>query len=226
MAGQPMLIVGNGPSLNSTPLSSFSGIPAIGMNKIDLIFARTSWRPTMVLCMNRHVLAQHQQRFIGSSIPLYVSWQSRWFSRQRNSLSATYFLNRCDNEFSTDIRTGVGISGTVTYAALQFAYFMQADPVILFGIDHSFSTSGPANKLVVSDREDANHFDPAYFGKGVRWNLPDLEESEIGYRKAAAAFLADGRRVLDATVGGRLTVFPKIETAVALALCGRSESAG
>jgi hypothetical protein len=226
LSGRPMLIVGNGPSLNSTPLADFNGIAAIGMNKIDLIFARTSWRPTMVLCMNRHVLSQHQQRFSETGIPLYVSWQSRWFSRRRRELDAAYFLNRVDNEFSRDIARGVGISGTVTYAALQFAYYMAADPVILFGVDHSFSTKGPANKLIVSEREDADHFDPAYFGKGVKWNLPDLEESEVGYRKAADAFQSAGRRIYDATVGGKLQVFPKIDAAMALSLCGRSGTAG
>lgn len=219
LAGQPMLVVGNGPSLNSTPLESFLGVPAIGMNKIDLIFARTPWRPTMILCMNRHVLAQHQKRFRDLEIPLYISWQSRWFSSNRDEVSATYFLNLKDNTFSTDISKGVGISGTVTYAALQFAYFLGADPVILLGIDHSFTTKGPANKLVVNDKDDANHFDPSYFGKGVKWNLPDLEESEIGYRKAAAEFQRGGRRILDATVGGKLTVFPKIDVATAIELC-------
>ena len=35
--GRPLLIVGNGPSLNNTPLDSFNGIFSIGMNKIDMM---------------------------------------------------------------------------------------------------------------------------------------------------------------------------------------------
>jgi hypothetical protein len=41
--------------------------------------------------------------------------------------------------------------------------------------------------------------------------LPDLETSELAYRMAKAAFEEDGRRVLDATVNGNLTVFPKTD---------------
>jgi hypothetical protein len=49
------------------------------------------------------------------------------------------------------------------------------------------------------------------FGKGFRWQLPDLETSEIAYGMARSAFEADGRKVVDATVGGKLTVFPKVD---------------
>jgi hypothetical protein len=106
--------------------------------------------------------------------------------------------------------TGIWEGATVTYVAMQLAYFMGFTTVILIGVDHSFKTQGPAHRLVVSEGADENHFHPEYFGKGVRWQLPDLETSERAYMKARAAFEADGRKVLDATVGGKLTVFEKI----------------
>ena len=34
----PMIVVGNGPSLNVTPLDDYIDIPSIGMNKINLLF--------------------------------------------------------------------------------------------------------------------------------------------------------------------------------------------
>ena len=54
-------------------------------------------------------------------------------------------------------------------------------------------------------------FIPGYFGKGFRWQLPDFETSEIGYRLARQAYEGAGRQVLDATIGGKLTIFPKVE---------------
>jgi hypothetical protein len=81
--------------------------------------------------------------------------------------------------------------------------------VILVGVDHRFSTEGPAHKLVKSDGPDPNHFDPNYFGRGFNWQLPDLETSEMAYAMARDAFERDGREVLDATVDGALTIFPK-----------------
>jgi hypothetical protein len=82
---------------------------------------------------------------------------------------------------------------------------------ILIGVDHNFATKGPANATVTSQGDDPNHFVPNYFGKGFRWQLPDLEGSERAYRMAKAAYEADGRKIVDATVGGKLTIFPKVE---------------
>lgn len=216
---RPMLVVGNGPSLNDTPLDEFAGTPAIGTNKINLIFPRTSWRPSMILCMNRHVMRQNQDWFATTEIPVFYSWQSRWFISKENRNTASYFLNLTTPDFSTDITSGVGLAWTITYAALQFAYYAGADPVILVGIDHSFATKGPANKLVINPGDDVNHFDPGYFPAGTAWNLPDLQASEDAYRRARIAFENSGRSILDATTGGRLDIFDKISVDEALALC-------
>jgi hypothetical protein len=70
---------------------------------------------------------------------------------------------------------------------------------------------GEANRTVTSQGDDPNHFVPNYFGKGVKWQLPDLDTSEIGYGLARTAYEHAGRQVLDATVGGRLTIFPKVD---------------
>ena len=59
--------------------------------------------------------------------------------------------------------------------------------------------------------DDRDHFDTRYFGKGFRWQLPDLDTSEVAYRMAHKAYANDNRRILDATVGGKLTVFPKLD---------------
>ncbi len=43
------------------------------------------------------------------------------------------------------------------------------------------------------------------------WQLPDLDTSEIGYTFAREAYRKAGREVVDATVSGKLTVFPKVD---------------
>jgi hypothetical protein len=82
---------------------------------------------------------------------------------------------------------------------------------ILIGVDHSFTTKGEPNRTIVSQGDDPNHFHPKYFGKGFKWQLPDLDTSEVGYMMAREAYKKAGRQVLDATIGGKLTIFPKIE---------------
>ena len=94
---------------------------------------------------------------------------------------------------------------------MQLAYYLGFKQVVLIGVDHNFTTQGKPNTTVVSTGDDPNHFNPGYFGKGFRWQLPDLETSEIGYRLAKDAYAKDGRELLDATVDGKLTVFPKVD---------------
>ena len=98
----------------------------------------------------------------------------------------------------------------MTYVALQLAYYMGFEQIILIGIDHNFSTKGRPNTTIESQGDDPDHFTSNYFGKGFRWQLPDLETSEHAYRMAKNAFTADGREILDATIGGQLTIFPKV----------------
>jgi hypothetical protein len=218
---QPMFVVGNGPSLRVTPLDQFVSVPSIGTNKINLIFDRTRWRPDIILCMNRHVLKQQQEWYTACDIPVFYSWQSRWFLDVPRKETAGFFLNLRSPGFSQDISIGIGISWTVTYAALQFAYYMGADPVILVGVDHRFSTRGRANKLVASQGPDLDHFDPGYFPPGTSWNLPDLRASEEAYRRARTAYEASGRRIVNATIGSDLDIFDRITIDEAVDIASR-----
>jgi hypothetical protein len=112
--------------------------------------------------------------------------------------------------FSTDVTNGIWGGATVTYAAMQLAYYMGFSEVILIGVDHSFSTQGTPHKVVRSEGNDPNNFDANYFGAGFRWQLPDLNTSEIAYSMAKRAFEQDDRRIVDATLGGKLQVFEKL----------------
>jgi len=208
--GKPCLVVGNGPSLNATPLDEFTHVPAIGMNKIDLIYAHVRWRPSIVVCVNNLVVRQNRTVYRRSEIPVFLAWKSRWFMGQRGP-AVHYFKSLPTADFSTDATRWIGgLSPTVTYSALQFAYYLGADPVILLGVDHRFDS--PPGKLGIEKRDgpDLNHFSPSYFRAGQYWGLPDLEGSEHSYRLAKEAFERDGRRILDATIGGCLEVFPKV----------------
>lgn len=224
--GEPMLVCGNGPSLNKTPLEKFIDIPSIGMNKIDLIFRRTSWRPSYIVCVNDLVFLQHKSRFLENRIPTFIGWKSILYTIYKRP-DHFYFLNiSLDEDFAVDISKRAGSSGTVTYTALQLAYFMGANPVILFGVDHSFSSIGEPLSIVRREGPDLDHFDPDYFSHGQYWGLPDLKLNERGYRRAKAAFEAAGRRIYDATVGGKLEIFPKISIEQALELVKEVKAKG
>lgn len=219
--GKPMLVVGNGPSLNQTPLEEFAYVPAIGMNKIDLLFSRSTWRPSMIVCANDAVVMQHKDAFSKSDIPVWLGWKARWYMPRHNK-NVSYYLNRNATDFRTDLENGISVGHTVTFVALQLAYWMGADPVIVFGVDHSFAFAGKAQEYVRWKGPDVNHFDPNYFQHGSLFGNPNLETSEQQYAEAQQVFEADGRKIYDATVGGKLQIFEKIDLAEARRLSGVS----
>ncbi len=216
---KPILIVGNGPSLNKTPLDEFQEIYSIGMNKISLIFNKTLWRPNIVVTTNTLVAKQHWKEMKNTQIPHFLNWNSRWLIPIHARKYFNFFQTNTDNCFQKVISESVGSSGTVTYAALQFAYYMGANPVIIVGVDHNFTYTDTPNDYQKRKGEDVNHFDPNYFAEGQYWGVPNLEASELGFKKAKNAFESDNREVLDATIDGKLEIFKKIsiEDAIQLA---------
>jgi hypothetical protein len=204
-----------------------AGVPSIGMNKIDLLFPKTTWRPRFIVCTNSMVVRQHREAFEHSEIPVLLPFKARRLVDAGPDSPIAFFNLHASPRFGTDFSDGVGRSPTVTYAALQLAYYLGADPVVLVGVDHRFTgVAGPANTYVRSGGPDPNHFDPNYFGPGALWGLPDLEGSEFVYRLAREAFEADGRQILDATVDGRLRIFPRIDVRTALDVLGARRAAG
>jgi hypothetical protein len=144
-------------------------------------------------------------------MPKFLTWRARyWFRPDPNLIYLdTDFTG--EESFSTDVNSRVFEGFTVTNVALQLAFHMGFSEVILVGVDHNYVTQGSANQAVVSEGDDPNHFASNYFGKGFKWQLPDLAGSERGYTRAREAYARAGRRILDATIGGKLTIFPKVE---------------
>jgi hypothetical protein len=208
--GERCFLIGNGPSLKQTDLTKLRGEFSIGLNRIFLAFPELGFKTSMLLSVNNLVVEQSAADIQGLGIPTFVAWRARRWLKPADNL---YFLytTYTGPKFAKDITGRLWEGATVTYTALQTAYYLGFKTVILIGVDHNFVTQGKPNETVVSQGDDPNHFHPGYFGKGFRWQLPDLETSERAYRMARQAYEADGRKVLDATVGGKLQVFPKVE---------------
>jgi hypothetical protein len=208
--GQRAFILGNGPSLARTDVSKLRDEQTFGMNRVYLAFPEWGFETSFFVCVNDLVIQQSAADIQALGMPKFLSWRSHRFITPD---AHTMFLHSTYERpaFARDARVRIWEGATVTYVALQLAFYMGFDPVILIGVDHSFASKGKPNTTVVSQGDDADHFDTRYFGRGFRWQLPDLDMSEQAYQMARQAYEADGRRVLDATIGGQLTVFPKVD---------------
>jgi hypothetical protein len=208
--GERCFIIGNGPSLKDTDVSKLKGEFTFGMNRIYLAFDEWGFETSYYVSINNLVIEQCAEDILNLEMPRFLSWHSRKAIRHAADiifLHTTY----TGPKFAEDVRQRVWEGATVTYVAMQLAFFMGFTQTILIGVDHSFQSKGAPNTTVVSQGNDVDHFDEAYFGKGFRWQLPDLETSEQAYQMARAAYEGDGREILDATIGGKLTVFPKVD---------------
>jgi hypothetical protein len=211
--GRRCFIIGNGPSLKQMDLSRLRGEFTFGMNRFYLMFPELGFTTSYFLAVNTLVVEQCAEDLRRLPMPVFISWRSRAeYTRPGPPPENTVFLHTTYTGpgFSSDVRGRVWEGATVTNVALQLAFHMGFQQAILIGVDHNYTTAGKPNTTVVSQGADPNHFNPTYFGKGFRWQLPDLETSERGYELMRAGYAAAGRQVLDATLGGKLQVFPKV----------------
>lgn len=208
--GERCFIIGNGPSLRNMDLGHLKGEFTFGVNRIYLAFPDWGFPVTYYLSMNDLVIEQCAQDIRALPMPKFLAWRSHARIQPTGDMQFIY-TSYTGPKFAGDVSGRVWEGATVTYVALQLAFHMGFQKAILIGVDHNFTTQGPANATVVSEGDDPNHFNPGYFGKGFRWQLPDLDTSERAYRMALEAYRRAGRQVVDATVGGKLQVFPKVD---------------
>jgi hypothetical protein len=206
--GEKAVILCNGPSLMKTDFSLLKGTYTFGLNKINLLYDKTDFRPSSIVAVNRFVLEQNKEFFSTTETPLFLNKLALKFLRPRKNI--TFLHSTAHRVFAKDCSMSIYESHTVTYVALQLAFHMGFEEVALIGADHNFATKGSSNKVVTAGETDASHFDPKYFSDGMKWELPDLFESEVGYTMAKNMFEAHGRRIVNATDGGKLEIYPRM----------------
>jgi hypothetical protein len=210
--GKKAVILCNGPSLNDVDfdLLKESDVYTFGLNKINLLYNRTSFRADFIVSVNSYVIEQNAEFFNETDTPLFLDFKSVSKGiKNRQNVSFIHTANM-RGEFAKDCSFSIYQGNTVTYVAMQLAYHMGFKEVTLVGCDHHFETKGTPNKLVESEEVDHNHFDKNYFAGGVPWQLPDLFESELAYSIAKNTYYTNGRKLYNSTNGGKLKLFPRI----------------
>ncbi|MGB2798810.1 MAG: hypothetical protein WBC82_03045, partial [Dehalococcoidia bacterium] len=83
--------------------------------------------------------------------------------------------------------------------------------VYLVGVDHNYqSPPDTEGNVIVSTGADADHFRPDYFGPGYRYHNPRVERMEKAYMAARDFAAHNNMKIYNATIGGKLEVFPRI----------------
>lgn len=211
--GKRCFIVANGPSLKKTNLELLNNEITFGLNRIYLNFISSSFRPTYYLAVNELILEQFSHEISDLAMPKFLNWNRRFhFNPDINNiifLKPKFVVN---DFFQQDLTHPMVFGATVTFAAIQLAFYMGFEKVILVGMDHNYVEKGVPNSIEYrKDEQDESHFDSQYFPKGIKWQLPDLKRSDLDYRIARSVFEIHDREIVDATIDGNCSVFSKVD---------------
>ena len=211
-ANTDILVVGNGPSLNKTPLDALGEkLVSIGMNKINLIYEKSSWRPEIITCVNGLVIRQNRDYFNKTTAVLVVPVKAFYLGvKPRKNV---IFVHLKDQEkVESNIERALSTGCTVTFTALQIAAYLNPKSVNIVGVDHSFviEKGQQDHEIRKFEGDDVNHFHKDYF-KGQYWGIPNLTGSEKLYQISKDYFSSRDIPIKDYTVDGKLAIFEKAD---------------
>ena len=208
--GKRAVLVGSGPSLNQMDLGFLREEIVIGLNKLFLGFQKFCFYPKYYVVVNTKVITQSAEALKRLTCVSFIAKHSEALVPESGLV---YHIDTIKPyaRFCHDISRGVHEGWTVTYAAMQIAFYLGFSELVLIGVDHRYQFTGRPNEPQRLEGPDPNHFCPDYFGGGQDWDNPDLRRSEESYQLARQEFERDGRRIVDATVGGACPVFEKAD---------------
>ena len=179
----------------------------MGLNKIFLGFREFRFYPRYYVAINRRVIEQCASEIKNLNCIRFLRDLGEHSPLGESAL--TYLLRSTpEQKFHKNLLQGFFEGYTVTFAALQIAFFMGFSEVVIVGMDHRYEYQGLPNQPSLLVGNDVNHFNSNYFSGHV-WDNPDLSNSERFYAMARDAYEADGRKIIDCTLNGNCRVFEK-----------------
>ena len=184
----PILLIGNGPSLNDYDLSDFR-FPTMAMNGISALYRDTIWRPTFYVCVSS---AAAEDRYLKHMKPSVDSAGVSFLNHKTQYANERSVLLHRDETLTwhDDITEQVGVFGTTTFACMQIIAWMGFDSVYMIGFDggykkpvdgvltHYFSRQYPKSGTVNYDRVDWKRLNKDH-QKALTFGIGKLNERSI-----------------------------------------------
>lgn len=216
--GKRCFIIGNGPSLKVEDLEQLKNEYTFGFNRIYHIFNQTDWRPTFY-CTQDYKIATNSFHDIKKYIkteyfftPINLKW---YYSLNFNT---QYYFNPLSDKnkneipiFSEDISHGINTGNTCAYTAMQIAIYMGFSEIYLIGVDHNFHISQDKDGKVIVNNEVKDYFCDTYNEDKGELFIPRLDLSTLSYISAQKYTKEHTANIYNATRGGKLEVFPRVE---------------
>lgn len=204
--GKRCFVIGNGPSLRIADLETLQKKHEIcfASNGIFCAYDKTIWRPDYYV-ISDFIRYKDSYNIIkefsasGVFVRSFYNMLDMEYAPGTNIFNA--IVKRDEIEFSMDLAEGIFSGGTVTYHMLQIAAYMGFEKIYLLGVDFSFDKLSGAG---------SNHFDPKY---EEQFSVKDIfyhDENLLAYQMAENFSRKNGFRIYNATRGGKLEVFERV----------------
>lgn len=207
-------IIGNGPSLLKCDVSKLKDEITIASNNQFLMWEEAGFKPTYYTIEDRLTAQSRQEAVNALTGPeILYPYDLRDILLPGNGVNYINFVRDYDDfpRFSLNFADVVYWGGTVSFLNMQLAYYLGCNEIYLVGFDHSYNVKKDANDVVISTGNEATHFHPDYFLKGQKWYDPNTGRMEKAYVKAKEVLQAEGVKVYNATVGGQLEVYERVD---------------
>ena len=216
--GERCFLLGCGPSIERTDLSKLASEHTMGVNGICLIenFQLEYFCTVAYNWWQSHEDAVRNYRCARRFLPPYLP--------ELDSDSPTSWLNVLESNsyeapdkpapwfFSKEADRLILNSGTVLFVCMQLLYHLGFAEVILLGADHDYGLSeeekARGSFMLPIENVPDSHFRQDYFkpGEQIHFHWAALERS---YKLAHQAYLADGRKIINASISTKLETFPR-----------------
>ncbi len=209
--GKRCFIVATGPSLNKVNFDLLKNEDLISMNRGYVIEDKFNISIKYHMCIdNKTQLKQFRENYNDlTHIPTFYDF--RLHSLFDKIPNRYFVLTRFSPRFMSDNGSVFGNGKSVTYTCIQLAYHLGYSEVYLIGKDHSYSTKAKPGTSVKVGSDTQNHFFKGYYNKKQIYDAPDYSGEEFAYKVALDHYTKNNSLIMDATIGGKLDVFPKVK---------------
>ena len=220
--GKRCFVVCNGPSLRTEDLTKIHNVGdiSIAMNMIGRICKDTPWRPTF---LNNTDACNYLMKNKKDSENIECTYRIMTPKRYLNSFSrkGKLVFIRLDGDrkfldnpiFDIDITKPFPSIGTTTYECLEIAVYLGCSEIYIIGCDMSYKVNLNRDGSVTYNEAGRDHFYASEKEAAASTKLrPNPTwEMEIAYEAAAKASLENGYNIKNATRGGKLEYFPRVD---------------
>ena len=222
--GKRCFIVGNGPSLNKHDLKKLENEYTFGVNGIFYKTDEMGFKPTFYMVEDGHVIDDNLDRI--NTYNINYKFFPTIYNNKIKANDNVYFFGAdlgfyreghpsfCKPRFSEDFSKVAYAGQSVTFLNMQLAYYLGFTKVYLIGMDFNYiirDTDKTAGASITTDDADVNHFHPEYFGYGKKWHDPKVDRVALNYEMAKKVYEKDGRKIYNATIGGKLEIFERVD---------------